>query len=49
MHLPMMDITQLIREKIFRRPKLNTINSAGEELSEKQTTKLGYFLLYCMF
>lgn len=35
-----MDITQLIREKIFRRPKLDITNRAGEELSEKQTTKL---------
>lgn len=43
----MFDITSFIREKIFRRPKL--VIQAGEELSEKQTTKLGYFLLYCMF
>ena len=43
----MFDITSFIREKIFRRPKL--VVQAGEELSEKQTTKLGYFLLYCMF
>ena len=44
----MFDITSFIREKIFRRPKL-TKNIAWEELSEKQTTKLGYFLLYLMF
>ncbi len=44
----MFDITSYVREKIFRRPKLNNI-IAWEELSEKQTTKLGYFLLYCMF
>lgn len=44
----MFDITSFIREKIFKRPKLNQ-EHAWEELSEKQTTKLGYFLLYCMF
>lgn len=44
----MFDVTSFVREKIFRRPKLGTA-LAGEELSEKQTTKLGYFLLYCMF
>ncbi len=44
----MFDITSWIRETIFRRPKL-TPSIAGEELSEKQTTKLGYFLLFCMF
>ncbi len=44
----MFDVTSFVREKIFRRPKLMTV-TAGEELSEKQTTKLGYFLLYCMF
>lgn len=44
----MFDIISYIREKILRRPKLVT-PIAGEELSEKQTTKLGYFLLYCMF
>jgi len=44
----MLDITSFVREKIFRRPKL-VIVTAAEELSEKQTTKLGYFLLYCMF
>ncbi|MDD5769928.1 MAG: hypothetical protein PHE25_03090 [Candidatus Gracilibacteria bacterium] len=44
----MFDIISFVREKIFRRPKL-TKELAGEELSEKQTTKLGYFLLYCMF
>lgn len=44
----MFDITSFVREKIFRRPKLvQTV--AWEELSEKQTTKLGYFLLYLMF
>jgi hypothetical protein len=43
----MFDIVSFIRERIFRRPKL--VPLAGEELSEKQTTKLGYFLLYCMF
>ena len=44
----MFDITSWIRETIFRRPKL-TPSIAGEELSEKQTTKMGYFLLFCMF
>lgn len=44
----MFDIVSFIREKIFRRPKL-TQEFPWEELSEKQTTKLGYFLLYCMF
>ncbi len=44
----MFDITSWIRETIFRRPKL-VPSLAGEELSEKQTTKLGYFLLICMF
>jgi len=44
----MFDITSFIREKIFRRPKINS-SLAWEELSEKQTTKLWYFLLYCMF
>jgi rRNA maturation protein Nop10 len=44
----MFDITSWIRETIFRRPKL-VQSIAGEELSEKQTTKLGYFLLFCMF
>lgn len=44
----MFDITSFVRERIFRRPKL-VPTLAGEELSEKQTTKLGYFLLYCMF
>jgi hypothetical protein len=44
----MFDITSFVREKIFRRPKLTT-TLPGEELSEKQTTKMGYFLLYCMF
>lgn len=44
----MLDITSFIREKIFRRPKLG-LNLAWEEVSEKQTTKLGYFLLFCMF
>ena len=44
----MFDIVSFIRERIFRRPKLTTL-TIGEELSEKQTTKLGYFLLYCMF
>lgn len=44
----MLDITSFVREKIFRRPKLvQTV--AWEELSEKQTTKLGYFLLFLMF
>ncbi len=43
----MFDMVSLIREKIFRQPKIKV--TAGEELSEKQTTKLGYFLLYCMF
>lgn len=44
----MFDIISFVREKIFRRPQL-TQELAGEELTEKQTTKLGYFLLYCMF
>ena len=44
----MFDITSWIRETIFRRPKL-TPSIAWEELSEKQTTKLGYLLLICMF
>lgn len=43
----MFDIISFIREKIFRQPKLKPL--AGEELSEKQTTKMGYFLLVCMF
>ena len=43
----MADIIGTIREKIFRRPKIASL--AGEELSEKQTTKWGYFLLICMF
>ncbi len=44
----MFDIISWIRETIFRRPSL-TKNTAWEELSEKQTTKMGYFLLVCMF
>lgn len=44
----MFDITSWVRETIFRRPKLLP-KIAGEELSEKQTTKMGYFLLICMF
>ena len=44
----MFDIISYIREKILRKPKL-VLPISGEELSEKQTTKLGYFLLYCMF
>lgn len=44
----MFDIISFIREKIFRRPKIKT-NLAWEDLSEKQTTKLWYFLLFCMF
>ena len=44
----MFDITSWIRETVFRRPKLAPA-IAGEELSEKQTTKMGYFLLFCMF
>lgn len=44
----MLDITSFIREKIFRRPKLGT-TVAWEDISEKQTSKLGYFLLFCMF
>jgi len=44
----MLDITTFIREKIFRRPKLWSI-VAWEDISEKQTSKLGYFLLFCMF
>jgi rRNA maturation protein Nop10 len=43
----MFDIISFVREKILRRPKMKVI--AGEELSEKQTTKMGYFLLICMF
>ncbi len=45
----MFDIVSFVREKIFRRPKLKVEAVAWEELSEKQTTKLWYFLLYCMF
>lgn len=46
----MKDITWFIREKIFRKsPIKNTSSNAWEELSEKKTTKLGYFLLICMF
>lgn len=44
----MFDIVSFVRERILRMPKL-VAPLAGEELSEKQTTKLGYFLLYCMF
>lgn len=44
----MFDITSWVRETVFRRPKL-VQSIAGEELSEKQTTKMGYFLLVCMF
>lgn len=44
----MIDIIWVIREKIFRRPAITPV-VAWEELSEKQTTKLWYFLLYCMF
>jgi hypothetical protein len=43
----MFDIISFVREKILRRPKIKVM--AGEELSEKQTTKMGYFLLICMF
>jgi len=46
--LIMFDITSFIREKIFRRPKLIQ-EIAWEELNEKQTTRLWYFLLCCMF
>ncbi len=45
----MFDITAFIREKIFRRPKIKQDLKPWEELSEKQTTKLGYFLLFLMF
>ncbi len=44
----MFDITSWVREKIFRRPMLIP-SIAWEELSEKKTTKMGYFLLICMF
>jgi hypothetical protein len=44
----MFDITSWIRETVFRRPKLAS-SLAAEELSEKQTTKMGNFLLFCMF
>lgn len=44
----MLDITSWVREKIFRRPSLIT-TVVWEEVSEKQTTKMGYFLLFCMF
>jgi hypothetical protein len=44
----MFDITSFVREKIFRRPSLTQVRG-GEELSEKQTTKMGYLLLICMF
>ena len=39
-------MVQYVREKILRRP---AVSIAGEEISEKSTTKLGYFLLFCMF
>ena len=42
----MLDMVQYVREKILRKPAPSI---AGEELSEKSTTKLGYFLLFCMF
>jgi len=46
----MFDITAFIREKIFRRKKIETEkNLAWEELSEKQTTKLWYFFSFLMF
>lgn len=44
----MFDAVSFVREKILRRPKIIS-PLAGEEVTEKQTTKLGYFLLYCMF
>lgn len=44
----MFDITAFIREKIFKRKKIVS-EFSWEELSEKETTKLWYFLLYCMF
>ena len=45
----MLDLTWWVREKIFKRPRLEQKNIAWEELSEKQTTKLWYFLLILMF
>lgn len=44
----MFDAVSWIREKIFRRPKISPV-FAGEEVTEKQTTKMWYFLLACMF
>lgn len=44
----MFDIVWFIREKILRKEKFIS-QHPWEELSEKQTTKLGYLLLYCMF
>jgi len=45
----MFDITWFIREKIFRNKKIKQDNIAAEDLSEKQTTKLWYLLLFLMF
>lgn len=44
----MIDMIWFIREKIFRQKSLSN-NIQAEELSEKQTTKMWYFLLFCMF
>ena len=44
----MFDITWFVKEKIFRiKPKKENI--VWEELTEKQTTKMWYFLLFLMF
>lgn len=43
----MFDIFWFIREKIFRKKPLQNISA--EEISEKKTTKMWYFLLFCMF
>lgn len=42
---PMIDLVAILREKIFRQPKLGKTPLAGEELSEKGTTKMGNMLL----
>lgn len=43
----MFDIFQFVREKIFRKKPLQNISP--EEISEKKTTKMWNFLLFCMF
>lgn len=42
----MIDLIWIIKSKVFR---IKEMPIAWEELSEKQTTKLWYFLLFCMF